>query len=104
MLVNPSVEIPEQTRLTLVLLGPSYQAQGDGLSEKTKEVIARMATKKSSGERIYRNTLLFLNCSEMGVAKLYEHLRDYLACMKIRQDYASQLEPDQKEDICKKNR
>jgi len=102
VLVNPSEEIPEQTRLTLILLGPQYLTQGDGLSEKTKETIARIATKKGSGERIYRNTLLFLVCSELATGKLYEHLRDYLACLKIRQDYASQLEADQKEDIRKK--
>lgn len=102
VLVNPSEEIPEQTRLTLILMGPQFLAQGDGLSEKAREVITRIATKKGTGERIYRNTLLFLLPTEMGIGKLNEHLRDYLACVRIRQEYASQLEPDQKEDIRKK--
>lgn len=102
VLVNPSDEIPEQTRLTLIIAGPQYLTQGEGLSEKARDAITRIATKKGTGERIYRNTLLFLVPTELGIVRLYEHLRDYLACARIRQEYASQLEADQKEDIRKK--
>jgi hypothetical protein len=35
----------------------------------------------------------------MGLTKLCDHMREYLACKKIKEEYKSQLEPDQLEDI-----
>jgi hypothetical protein len=35
----------------------------------------------------------------LGAAKLNAAVRDYLACEKIRQDYHSQLEPEQRQDL-----
>ncbi len=99
VLVDPPDDIPEQMRPTLVVLHPRYTANPDQLNGKTKPVIERLATKKGNSERIYRNTILFLICSEIGLNKLQTDLRDYLACQKINLDYSSQLEREQREDI-----
>ncbi len=99
VLVNPTGEVPEQTRLTLILLGPSFLAGLDRIESKTLAVIEQISTKRGNQERIYRNTMLFLVSSEIGAAKLTTDLREYLACVKILAEYATQLETDQKNDL-----
>lgn len=100
LLVNPSDDIPEQTQPTLIVLPLALSLRPDGTLEKAaSQRIEILATKKGSSERIYRNTLLFLIASDMGSAKLKTAVRDYLACEKIRQDYNSQLEPEQRNDL-----
>lgn len=99
VIVNPSEEIPEQTKPTLLILHPQYLANPDQLNGNTKPVIEKIATKKGNSERIYRNTMLFLVGSEVTYGKLQSNVYEYLACSKIRSDYASQIEKDQKEDI-----
>lgn len=98
-LVNPSEDIPEQQKPTLVILSPNYLATSNEVSKHTRPVIERIATKKGNSERIYRNTMLFLACSEMGIGKLQSDIRDYLACQKISLEYSSQLEREQKDDV-----
>jgi len=102
VLVDPSEDIPEQMKPTLVLLHPRYTGSPEQVNGKTKPVIERIATKKGNSERIYRNTILFLVCSEMGLSKLQSGMRDYLACQKINTEYNSQLEKEQREDIRKR--
>lgn len=99
VLVDPSEDIPEQMKPTLVLLHPKFTASPEEVNGKTKPVIEKIATKKGNSERIYRNTILFLICSEMGLSKLQSCVRDYLACQKISTEYNSQLEKEQREDI-----
>ncbi len=101
-LVNPSEDIPEQKRPTLVILSPKYLANPNEISGSTKNLIEKLATKKGNSERIYRNTMLFLGCSENGFGKLQDDLRNYLACQKISSEYNSQLEKEQKEEIRRK--
>jgi hypothetical protein len=101
-LVNPSEDIPEQMKPTLVILSPKYLANPNEVSGITKTLIEKLATKKGNSERIYRNTMLFLGCSEIGFGKLQDDLRNYLACQKISSEYSSQLEKEQKDDIRKK--
>ncbi len=98
-LVNPSEDIPEQLKPTLIVLSPKYLANQTELNENTKTLIEKLATKKGNSERIYRNTILFLVCSEIGIGKLQSDIRDYLACHKIISEYNSQLEKEQKDDI-----
>src|SRR5690606_15872670 len=50
-------------------------------------------------DRIYRNTILFVSASQQGRAALYDVIREYLACNKIKEDYFSTLEADQKPDL-----
>lgn len=99
VIVNPSDEIPEQHKPTLVILSPKYRANPDQLNGNTKPIIEKIATKRGKSERTYRNTMLFLVCSEVTFGKLQSDIREYLACSKISIDYSSQLERDQKDDI-----
>jgi hypothetical protein len=98
-LVDPSEDIPEQLKPTLIILSPKYLANPEQLNGNTKPIIERIATKKGNSERIYRNTILFLVCSEVTYGKLQSDIRDYLACEKISLEYANQLEKDQKDDV-----
>ncbi len=102
VLVNPSEDIPEQKKPTLIILGPQQAANPEEVNIKLKPLIEKLATKKGNSERIYRNTILFLICSEIGLVKLCDHMREYLAGKKIKEEYKSQLEPDQQEEIKRK--
>ncbi len=102
ILVNPSDDIPEQMKPTLVILSPIYLANQNEVNGTTKPIIERLATKKGNSERIYRNTMLFLVCSEIGIGKLQDDIKNYLACRKINDDYSTQLSPEQKTDIRKR--
>jgi len=99
VLVNPSEDIPEQKRPTIIMLSPDNLANPDGVNGRTLPLITRIATKKGNSERIYRNTILFLLCSELGIGRLQSELREYLACLKINQDYQGQLETEQKQEL-----
>ncbi len=99
ILVNPSDEIPEQTKPTLIILNPKFQANINEVNGKTGEMIKKLATKKGNGERVYRNTILFLVCTEIGASKLYKDVTEYLSCLKIKEDYKTQLEKDQLDDL-----
>ncbi|MBB1285247.1 DUF499 domain-containing protein [Flavisolibacter sp. BT320] len=99
VLIDPLSDIPEQLKPTLIILSPKYLANPDTVNGKTKPVIEKLATKKGNSERIYRNTILFLLCSEIGISKLHSDVREFLACQKIGLDYGGQIEKDQKDDI-----
>lgn len=101
-IVNPSDDIPEQQKPTLLILSPKFLANPDRLNGNTKPFIEKIATKKGNSERIYRNTMLFLVASEVTYSKLQSDIRDFLACTKINSEYASQLEKDQKDDVKRK--
>lgn len=102
VLVNPAEDIPEQMKPTLLVLSPNHLAKPDGINGKTLPLIEKIATKKGNSERIYRNTLLFLLCSELGIGKLQADVREYLACQKISTEYNHQLETEQKADLRKR--
>jgi hypothetical protein len=99
VLIDPSEEIPEQLKPSLIILSPKHLANPDEVAGKTKAVIEKLATKKGTSERIYRNTMLFLLCSESGNGKLQSDVRDYLSCQKISSEYNSQLEKEQKDEL-----
>lgn len=102
VLVNPVGDVPEQTKLSLVVLSPQHRADSNNVADNTKKYVEQIATKKGGSERIYRNTMLFLAPSEYGLIHLVVAVKDYLACKKISDDYSSQLERDQKEELRKK--
>jgi len=102
VLVDPSDDLPEQLKPTLIILSPKHFANQQEISKPTAKLIEKLATKKGNSERIYRNTILFLLCSEMGIGKLQSDTRELLACQKISRDYNSQLEVDQREDLKKR--
>lgn len=99
VLVDPSSDLPEQMKLTLVILHPKYLANPNEVNGQTKLIIEKLATKKGNSERIYRNTMLFLVASELGIGKLQDDIKNYLACQKISLEYNTQLNPEQKADI-----
>ena len=102
VIVAPTNDIPEQTKPTLIILSPSQFASQSNVPKETKNVIVNFATKKGNSERIYRNTILFLVCSELGLGKLQSDVREFLAGQKISREYQSQLEPEQRNDLKKR--
>ncbi len=103
MLVDPGNDIPEQVRPTLVVLHPKFLANPAEVNGNTKTVIEKLATKKGAAERIYRNTMLFMVCSEVAYPKLHSFASEYLACLRVIIDYQGQLEKEQKEEIKKRS-
>ena len=99
VLVDPSSDIPEQKAMTLILLHPKYAAAIDRIDSATERFVKQVSTKRGLSERIYRNTILYLTCSEAGRAGLNVKLDDYIACTKILNEYATALEKDQKADV-----
>lgn len=105
VLVEPTGDVPEQKQLTFVVMHPKYAAAAGGnISNSAKNAIRQMAQMRGSAQRVYRNTLLFLLCSEAGRAALSMKLREYLACDKIITEYGSQLDADQKKDVLERKR
>ncbi|MDQ3799986.1 MAG: DUF499 domain-containing protein [Acidobacteriota bacterium] len=101
-LVHPTGDVPEQQKLTLVVLNPQFHADERNIAENTKKYIEQIATKKGNSERIYRNTILFLGVTNYGLTQLIVAVKEYLACRKISDEYSSQLERDQKEELRRK--
>ena len=105
VLVDPTGDVPEQKQLTFVVMHPKYTvAAGGDVSRSAQYAIKQMAQMKGSSQRVYRNTMLFLVCSEAGKAALSIKLREYLACDKIMTEYSSQLDQDQRKDIADRKR
>jgi hypothetical protein len=102
VLVNPGLEIPEQQRPTLLILSPDYSGRPGQLNNNTTEIIQKIAARKGNTERIHRNTILFLVCSELGLGQMQAAAREYLACEKISREYTGQLETEQKNDLRKR--
>lgn len=102
ILVHPTGDVPEQQKLTLVVLNPQFHADESSIAENTRKYIEQIATKKGNSERIYRNTILFLGVTNYGLTQLIVAVKEYLACKKISEEYNSQIERDQKEDLRKK--
>ena len=100
VLVDPTGDVPEQKQLTFVVLHPQYTvAAGGNVSRKAELFIKQIAQQRGSTQRVYRNTMLFLICSEAGRAALSMKLREYLACEKIINEYSSQLDAEQRKDV-----
>lgn len=98
-LINPSDDIPEQTKPTLVIVGPDKAATPDGVSPATQTYIERVATKRGNSERIHRNTILFLLPAQAGLGKLSDCVTAYLAGQIVTKDYGNQLDTEQRADL-----
>ncbi len=101
VLVNPSSDIPEQTSLTAIVMGPEYASPQDSVMENVKRYVVDISKNKGNSPRIYRNTMFFLTCTEKGKSVLVEKVRNYLACQKVQENYPS-LEREQREDVSKR--
>jgi hypothetical protein len=105
VLVDPSGDVPEQKQLTFVVMHPKYTiAAGGSVSRSAELTIKQMAQMKGSSQRVYRNTMLYLLCSEAGKAALSMKLREYLACDKIIKEYGSQLDSEQRKDVAERKK
>lgn len=102
ILVNPSGDIPEQKSLTLIIFGPDYATQASSIRKKVENHIEQIATKKGNTQRVFRNTIFYLTCSENQLGLLQTKLTEYLACERVQHEYGSQLDADQKRDIVEK--
>lgn len=102
ILINPSGDIPEQKSLTLVILSPDYATQANNISKKVQRYIEQIAFKKGNSQRIFRNTIFYLTCSENQLGLLHTKLTEYLACERVQREYGGQLESEQKRDIIDK--
>jgi len=102
VLVNPLADVIDQKRLTLVILSPIYRATAQQLNPDTQAVIEKLATKKGNSERLYRNTMLYLVCSEQRAGNVLDEVRSYLACFKISDEYRTQLTLEQNNDLRKR--
>src|SRR5690606_13508797 len=96
LIVNPQGDVPELKSPTLIILHPALYKNGN---RRFESEIENLALRKGNNDRIYRNTLLFISVSNHGRASLYNIIREYLACKKIKEDYYSTLEPDQKPEL-----
>jgi hypothetical protein len=97
-IIDPSADIPEQKRFSVVVLSPRYRSSLDQLTTRAKDKIIDIAARKGNADRQYKNTMLYLLCSEIGYTKLKERVQDYLATKKIR-DTQTMLDDDQRKLI-----
>jgi hypothetical protein len=102
VLIAPSNDIPEQKSLTLVILSPDYATQANSISKKVQHYVEQIALKRGSNQRIFRNTIFYLTCSENQLGLLQTKLTEYLACERVQREYSGQLENEQKQDITNK--
>jgi hypothetical protein len=61
-----------------------------------------LSQKCGSKDRLYRNTLLFLLPNQRGLTRLRKELREVAALEAVKRDYASQLDPDQLNELKQK--
>ena len=102
ILINPSSDVPEQKSLTLVVLSPDYATQANSISKKVQNYVEQLSTKKGTSQRIFRNTIFYLTCSENQLGLLQSKLTEFLACERVQREYSGQLDADQKRDITDK--
>jgi hypothetical protein len=99
VLVDPEADLPEQKALTILIMPPSC-VWSDGSSAIAVEGrLLKISQKCGAKDRHYRNTLLFLLPSARGLARLRSALREVAALESVQQDYASQLDDDQRQDL-----
>jgi hypothetical protein len=104
VLVNPEADLPEQKSLTLVVMPPSCAYSDDAsqpslVASPAEEAVMRLSQKCGKKERHYRNTLLFLLPSPRGLGRLRNALREVQVLESVKQDYGSQLDEEQRNDL-----
>ncbi len=99
VLVDPREDVPEQMKPAIVILHPKFSLGHGPVPAVIKTAVDKIASKRGNTERIYRNTILFLVCSEIGLGQLQANLRAFLACQRILIEYQGQMDDDQKREI-----
>lgn len=101
VLVNPGLDLAEQKNLTLVILPPSVHWVENG-KNLAQQMILKISKHCGRRERLYRNTLLFLAANENGARNLQSAYREMIVLESVLSDYASQLEGEDKKELCDK--
>ena len=105
VLVCPTGDVPEQKQLTLVILPPRLaMPTGGAPSYNLSTAVKDIALKRGNSDRVMRNTIFYLACSEAGRGALSDKLKDYLACTKIITEYSGRLERDQNAEVQNRKR
>lgn len=105
VLVCPTADVPEQRSLTMVILHPQYSMPtGGGKAVQLEGQVKKIALSKGNSDRVTRNTIFYLACSEAGKGLLNSKLQDFLACSKILTEYAGRLEREQNNEIQNRKR
>ena len=105
VLVCPTGDVPEQKQLTLVILPPRLAMPTGGVaSTMLTSAVKEIALKRGNSDRVMRNTIFYLACSEAGRGALSDKLKDYLACTKIITEYSGRLERDQNAEVQNRKR
>jgi len=95
-IVDPKGDIPELKSPSLIILHPAHYQNGN---KNFETVLKEIAIKKGNSDRVFRNTILFLSISSQGRTSLTTAMREYLACIKIKEEYQTTLEEDQKKEL-----
>lgn len=98
VLVNPGTDLSEQKSLTLVILPPSIQWIENG-KNAAEQTILKLSKYCGRRERLYRNTLLFLAATDTGARNLQNTYREMIVLESVLNDYASQLEGEDKKEL-----
>lgn len=104
VLVDPASDIPEQKSLTLIVMHPAMTVQSLKPIGDTEQAIVNLATKRGNSDRVYRNTMLFLMCSESGKVALADKVGDFLAAKRVIDEYNTRLDSDQRHDLLAKQK
>ena len=100
VLTCPTSDVPEQRKLTLVILHPQLaMPTGGQATPSLNNAVKAIALHRGNSDRVMRNTIFYLVCSEAGRGTLSDKLRDFLACQKINTEYSGRLESDQLQEI-----
>ena len=102
VLVNPQPDLPEQKVLTLLVMPPDCVWSDEPLlvgMGGARDRVLELSQKCGTKDRLYRNTLLFVLPNQRGLARLRKELREVAALEAVKRDYASQLDPDQLEEL-----
>ena len=99
ILIAPSGEVPEQRKLSIVVMHPKYAVPIGSLTPALENAVKTIALKRGNSDRVNRNTILYLVSSEAGRSALSNKVREYLACNKILAEYEGRLDNDQKRKL-----
>ncbi len=103
VLVNPPADLPEQKLLTLLIMPPDCAWIDEGMmGNAAKDRVMEISKQCGSKDRLYRNTLLFLLPNPRGLTRLRKELREVAALEAVKRDYASQLDPEQVDELKQK--
>jgi len=104
VLVDPEADLPEQRKLTLLVMPPSCVCSDDKgepslIASPAEQAVLGLSLKCGKKARHYRNTLLFLLPSPRGLARLRTALREVEVLEAVKRDYGTQLDEEQRTDL-----